>query len=109
MSQLSRGYAGQVEVAVNIPDDLFKQAESVASEQRITRSELYARALESLLASNGPSDTSSAPPHPAWLAFSDEEITRNLNEHAAKHDPKLDPGLAEAQFRTLLKHWEWEE
>ena len=59
MSQLSRGYAGQVEVA--------------------------------------------------WLALSDEEITRNLNEHAAKHDPKLDPGLAEAQFRTLLKHWEWEE
>jgi len=65
--------------------------------------------LESLIAANGPSATTPASPSPAWLGWSDEEITRNLDEHAVQHDTRLDPVLAEAQFRTLLKHWEWEE
>lgn len=48
------------------------------------------------------------PVHLDWLDWPSEQITRNLNEYANKHDTTLDPALAEAQTRVLLENCEWE-
>ena len=60
----TRGYAVGVKTAVSIPDPLFQAADRLARRRRISRSALYAEALELLLAAN---DT-------------DVEITARLDE-----------------------------
>lgn len=58
-----------------IPDELFRRVERVARERGVSRSELYARALEAFL---------------EW----DEDVTRRLNEVYANEPLELEPGLA---------------
>ena len=48
------------------------------------------------------------PTRPEWLDWPSDEMTRNLNEYADKHDTTLDPALAKAQARALLENCEWE-
>ena len=43
-----------MKVAVSVPDDLYAEADQVASERGISRSELYSRALRRFLADEGP-------------------------------------------------------
>lgn len=45
------GYTFWVKVAVSLPNELFADAEATARNLHITRSQLYARALELFLAS----------------------------------------------------------
>ncbi|MBA2496097.1 MAG: ChpI protein [Acidimicrobiia bacterium] len=75
-----------MKVAVSIPDPLFQAAEDLARRQRRSRSDLYARALEHLLAAEG-----------------DDEITARLDAVYAAHDGTLDPGLAIAQAHALRR------
>lgn len=73
-------------MAVSIPEPLFQAAEDLARRQRRSRSDLYARALEHLLAAEG-----------------DDEITARLDAVYTADHGELDPGLAMAQVRALRR------
>ena len=78
-----------MKTAISLPDDLFERAEVAAKKLRVSRSRLYARALEKLL-----------------KEMDDKEITRRLNKVYAKVDSRLDPALARLQWASLEKE-EW--
>lgn len=83
------GYTQAVKTAVSIPDPLFEAADRLAQQRRISRSALYAEALELLLATN---DT------PA-------KITAQLDDVYAEHESILDPALAATQAEALREEW----
>ena len=82
-------YTQTVKTAVSIPDPLFEAADRLAQQRRISRSALYAEALELLLAT---SDTAVG-------------ITARLDEVYTAHDSTLDPALAAAQADALREKW----
>jgi metal-responsive CopG/Arc/MetJ family transcriptional regulator len=73
-----------VKTAISIPDPLFEAAEEAARRLDVSRSELYARALEAFLA-----------------ARRDDDITQRLNEVYAEQPARIDPVLAQMQFASL--------
>lgn len=75
-----------MKVAVSIPDPLFQAAEDLARRQRRSRSDLYARALEHLLAQEG-----------------DDEVTARLDAVYTTDGGALDPGMAIAQAHALRR------
>lgn len=50
---------GRVKVAVSIPDPLFEAADDLARSRKVSRSQLYARALERLLAAEDDTEITS--------------------------------------------------
>lgn len=74
-----------MKTAVSIPDDVFEQAEALARELNISRSELYANALRSIVASQ-------------------DLITRQLDavHGAVVHDPAI-----AAAARRAIRAIEW--
>ena len=77
-----------MKIAVSIPDPLFAEAERLARRRKLSRSQLYAEALELLVSRED-----------------DSEITRRLNEVYRGADSRLDPGLAAAQSEALREEW----
>ncbi len=77
-----------MKTAVSIPDSVFRAADQLARRMRVSRSELYARALIRMLEQED-----------------DASITARLNEVYATEDSSLDPVLAELQ-RRALRDWE---
>ena len=77
-----------MKIAVSIPDPLFEAAEAFARRERISRSQLYARALERLLA-----------------AQEETSITAQLDAVYLEHDSGLDPALAAAQAEAVRETW----
>ena len=77
-----------VKVAVSIPDALFAEADRLARRRKLSRSQLYAEALELLVSREDQT-----------------EITRRLNEVYGGVDSLLDPGLAAAQSEALREEW----
>lgn len=77
-----------MKIAVSIPDPLFDAAERLARQQKVSRSQLYARALKLLLAFQ-----------------EDDEITARLDLVYGTEDSRLDPGLAAAQVSALGQGW----
>ena len=77
-----------MKVAVSIPDPLFAEADRLAKRRKLSRSQLYAEALELLVSREDRS-----------------EITRRLNEVCNKIDSRLDPGLAVAQSEAVREEW----
>jgi len=75
-----------VKTAVSIPDQLFRSADQLAARLGLSRSEVYARALERYLSEQ-----------------SDDEVTRALDEVYSSQDSALDPALAAAQSRTIRR------
>jgi len=73
-----------MKTAISLPDELFSAADALAGRLGVSRSELYARAMEEYLAKHAPSD-----------------ITARLNEIYATEDSSLDPALHRAQIRSL--------
>ncbi len=73
-----------MKTAISIPDPIFDAAEKAAQRLAISRSQLYARAVEAFLA-----------------AHSDEEVTRQLNEVYATEESRLDPALAKMQALSI--------
>lgn len=73
-----------MKTAISIPDPLFNAAEEAARRLDISRSELFARALEEYLA-----------------ARREEDITQRLNEVYAEEPAKIDPILDKMQFASL--------
>ena len=73
-----------MKVAISIPDSIFEEAERLAKRLEISRSKLYAEALERLLCS-----------------YRQEAVTTTLDEVYAKEDSTLAPSLSEAQRRAI--------
>jgi metal-responsive CopG/Arc/MetJ family transcriptional regulator len=78
-----------MKTAVSIPDRIFRAAEQLAARWGISRSELYAKALDALVEKHN-----------------EEVITSRLNEIYGPEgeDSSLDPALASLQERTLKRN-----
>jgi metal-responsive CopG/Arc/MetJ family transcriptional regulator len=75
-----------VKTAVSLPDDLFRLAEAAARRLRVSRSELYAKAIAEFLKQQ---DT--------------KTITERLNDVYSRHPARVDFGLHRAQLKSLEK------
>jgi metal-responsive CopG/Arc/MetJ family transcriptional regulator len=73
-----------MKTAISLPDDLFRAGDALAKRMKVTRSELYARALAEYVAK-----------HRA------DQVTQRLNAVYATEDSALDPALAQLQARAL--------
>ena len=84
-----------MKTAISIPDPIFAKAEQVARELGLTRSALYTRAIEELVARHDPKASSLDP------------VTARINELVAEHGPdstKLDPDLRGAHARFAKRN-----
>ena len=73
-----------MKTAVSIPDPIFKTADQLAKELGISRSELYARALEELIRNRNR-----------------EHITASINATLASLEPDAQSGTLEQDFLDL--------
>ena len=78
-----------MKTAISISDPLFTLAEQLAKRLKISRSELYARAIAEFI-----------------KVHQDELITERLNEIYAREDSSADPVLWQMQVLALPKE-EW--
>ena len=69
-----------------MPDELFHMAEATARRLRVSRSELYAKAIAEFLKGQ-----------------QENGITDRLNEVYSRHPAKMDSALYRAQLRSLEK------
>jgi len=81
------GYTRVVKIAVSIPDSLFEAGDQLARRRKMSRSQLYAIALESLLA-----------------AEDDTDITTRLNAVYAA-DPPADETRPMRHVITVRESW----
>ena len=77
-----------MKTAVSIPTPLFQKAELRRRKLGVSRSELYATALEHLLSEQP-----------------DEQVTAALEKVYANEDSALDQNLAAAQRRATAEKW----
>lgn len=75
-----------MKTAVSLPDDLFRLAETTARRLRVSRSELYAKAIAEFLRRRDGST-----------------ITQRLNDVYSRHPAKVDSALHRAQLKSLDK------
>ncbi len=75
-----------MKTAISIPDPLFQAAEQYAHEKGLSRSELYARAIQHYL-----------------QAYRYQGITEILDQIYAEEDSPIEPGYAAAQAHILSK------
>lgn len=77
-----------MKTAISIPDRVFRSAEQLAARLRVSRSELYSKALVELVEKHR-----------------DDLITSRLNEiyGPGGEASSLEPGLAAFQYRTLAR------
>jgi metal-responsive CopG/Arc/MetJ family transcriptional regulator len=73
-----------MKVAISLPNPIFSAAEGLAQRLRLSRSQLYARAIEEYLE-----------------ARQDSLITERLNALYAQRQEPVDPPLAIAQFGAI--------
>lgn len=75
-----------MKTAVSMPDDLFRRAEAAARRLRVSRSQLYASAIEEFL-----------------KAQQMNAITERLNDVYSRMPAKIEPALERAQLKSLQK------
>ena len=75
-----------MKTAVSVPDDLFRLAEATARRLRVSRSELYAKAIAEFLKQQDGS-----------------AIKERLNDVYSRYPAKVDAGLHRAQLKSLEK------
>jgi predicted transcriptional regulator len=73
-----------VKTAVSVPDELFRQAELIAKNMGLSRSQLYAQALADFLAHSHA-----------------ESVTDQLNEVYSAARAEVDPGPQRAQVKLF--------
>lgn len=73
-----------MKVAISLPDPVFSAAEKMASKLRVSRSQLYAQALQEFLGRR-----------------QDELITESLNAVYDTAEEAVDPGLTAAQSNAI--------
>jgi len=79
-----------MKTAVSVPDELFARADEVAERLGLSRSEVYARALEQFLDSTEDDE---------------DPVTAALNEVADHQDPAV--GAVAARALVASGQWEW--
>ena len=78
-----------MKTAISLPDDVFRRAESLAKRLKMSRSELYSRAVRDYVARNAP-----------------DAVTDALNKVCAEVDSNPEPFVHRAARRTLEQS-EW--
>ena len=78
-----------MKVAISVPDPVFRAGENMARQLKLSRSELYAKALSAYVGSRGA-----------------DAVTAKLNEIYANEPAAVDAPLLAAQLR-LLKNETW--
>ena len=73
-----------MKTAISLPDSVFEEAESLAQQLGVSRSELYTKALETYL-----------------QKYNRERIESRLNEVYSQESSQLDSALAKMQFLSL--------
>lgn len=92
----------RVRTAVSIPEGLFERAEELAKRLGVSRSELYARAVERFLQQEEPKRRRKKAAEPDEL----DPITKRLNEIYADESNALDPVLERLQADAIARE-EW--
>ncbi|PSM47392.1 hypothetical protein C7Y66_20135 [Chroococcidiopsis sp. CCALA 051] len=78
-----------MKTAISLPDAIFEQAEALAQQLGISRSELYTEALKAYL-----------------RRYNKEQILVKLNEVYSKETSELDPVMEKMQYMSLpLEDW----
>ncbi|MBD2776365.1 ribbon-helix-helix domain-containing protein [Iningainema tapete] len=75
-----------MKTAISLPDSIFEEAEALAQQLGISRSELYTEALKAYL-----------------RRYNREQMLSKLNTVYAKESSELDPVLAKMQFMSLAR------
>ncbi|ASC69916.1 Antitoxin MazE6 [Halomicronema hongdechloris C2206] len=78
-----------MKTAISLPDAVFEQAEVLAQQLGVSRSELYTKALQAYL-----------------KRHNRDQILLKLNQVYAKESSELDPVMARMQFMSL-PHEDW--
>lgn len=79
-----------MKVAISVPDTVFQAAERVSRRMRMSRSRLYAKAVEAYVKQH-----------------SEEDVTEQLNKVYAGNASTLDPALESASLEVLRRErWE---
>lgn len=73
-----------MKIAISVPDPVFEAAEALARDLKVSRSELYSRALAAYLGTRGAA-----------------AVTEKLNAVYAAEPQQIDRALARAQSATL--------
>ena len=75
-----------MKVAISIPDPLFKAADRISKNIRMSRSRFYANAVEAFV-----------------KAHSGEEVTKRLNDVYSEHSSKAEPSWEAASLEVLRR------
>lgn len=78
-----------MKTAISLPDPIFKEAEALAQQLGMSRSELYTKALKAYL-----------------KRYNRERMLSQLNEVYSQESSELDPVMAKMQFMSL-PHEDW--
>lgn len=78
-----------MKTAISLPDAVFEQAEALAQQLGLSRSELYTKALQSYL-----------------KRYNREQILLKLNQVYGTESSELNPVMARMQFMSL-PHEDW--
>lgn len=78
-----------MKTAISLPDSVFEEAEALAQQLGLSRSELYTKALKAYL-----------------KKYNRDPMLHKLNQVYSKEPSELDPVMAEMQFKSLL-HEDW--
>ncbi|MEM9006422.1 MAG: hypothetical protein AAGE59_23210 [Cyanobacteria bacterium P01_F01_bin.86] len=73
-----------MKTAISLPDPVFEQAEALAQQLGVSRSELYTKALQAYL-----------------KRYNRDQILLKLNQVYAKEASELDPEMARMQLMSL--------
>lgn len=83
------GYTKGMKTAVSLPDEVFENAERLASRLKVSRSELYARALQDFVRRHAP-----------------DAVTEAYDQICSELDSHSDP-FARRASRATFKRGEW--
>ena len=75
-----------MKTAISIPDPVFRSTEKLAARLGVSRSQLYTKALSALVEKHR-----------------DDLVKTRLDEIYSEADSALDPGLASAQLRAIIR------
>jgi metal-responsive CopG/Arc/MetJ family transcriptional regulator len=78
-----------MKTAISLPDSVFEEAEVLAQNLGLSRSELYTKALQAYL-----------------KKYNRSQILLKLNQIYSKESSELDPVMAKMQF-VSLSHEDW--
>lgn len=86
---IASGYTFGMKTAVSVPDEVFDEAEHLAKRLKISRSELYAKALAEFVSRHAP-----------------DAVTESFNRVCAEIQSEPDPAFQRAA-RKVLENSEW--